>query len=328
MTAPVRATGAIRQQRLAVPLAVSHTVVTEVAVISLRVEHGDVHGTGEVAVGPWTTEPAETVRGGAVAVAGSAPAPATVDDVAGMLAREPLAGRGPTTRMLVEMALLDLLARRAALPLWRLLGLPQPEPYRVFRTLSVGAAPDPADTGPIKVKLGGPRDVEVLRRLAQDPDRPVIVDVNRGWSRADWTAVRDPLRRVRLQALEDPVADPGLLPEVRSALPGVPVLLDEGIRTAAQAVAALDRADGANVKLAKMGGLLAAGEALSRVRDAGGRRMLGCFVEPPDTIAYAAQVAGLADWTDLDGHLLLTGDPVPDRLRLDTERPGRPVFHP
>jgi L-Ala-D/L-Glu epimerase len=91
-------------------------------------------------------------------------------------------------------------------------------------------------------------------------------------------------------------------------------------------VAALERADGANVKLAKMGGLLAARDSLERVAKAGGRTMLGCFVEPPSTIAYAAQLAGLAGWTDLDGHLLLVGGPVPPRLALDADRPGRPEF--
>ncbi|MET0423380.1 MAG: enolase C-terminal domain-like protein [Actinoplanes sp.] len=319
-------TGVVREQQLAVPLAVSHTVVTTISVISVRVELAGAHGTGEVAVGPWTTEPAETVRGGAVALLRDFRAPLTVAGLSAALAAEPLAGRGPTTRMLVEMAVLDLIARRAGLPLWKLLDLPRPQPYEVFRTLSVGASLDPADTGRLKVKLGGPGDVALLERLAADPDREVVIDVNRGWSRADWHAVRGPLSRVRLQALEDPVSDPALLPEVRAALPGVPVLLDEGIRTADQAVDALRRADGANVKLAKMGGLLAARDALTRVAAAGGRRMLGCFVEPPDTIAYAALLSGLADWTDLDGHLLLTGDPVPERLCPAADAPGRPTF--
>ncbi|MGX6603297.1 enolase C-terminal domain-like protein [Micromonosporaceae bacterium Da 78-11] len=321
-----RVTGAIREQRLAVPLAVSHTVVTTVSVITVRVATADHHGTGEVAVGPWTTEPTETVRGGAVATLRDYRPPLTVAGLITALAAEPLAGRGPTTRMLVEMALLDLIARQAGLPLWKLLDLPRPQPYEVFRTLSVGARLDPADTGRLKIKLGGPGDVELLERLAAEGDREVVVDVNRGWSRADWQAVRGPLSRVRLQALEDPVADPALLPEVRAALPGVPILLDEGIRTADQAVDALRRADGANVKLAKMGGLLAARDALTKVGAAGGRRMLGCFVEPPDTIAYAAQLSGLADWTDLDGHLLLTGDPVPATLCPVADAPGRPAF--
>ncbi|MCY1143628.1 hypothetical protein OWR29_36980 [Actinoplanes sp. Pm04-4] len=316
----------VEQRRLAVPLAVSHTVVTDVTVVTLSVAAGDIRGTGEVAVGPWTTEPAETVRGGALAAVQAFTGRATVTEVAGALAREPLARRGPTTRLLAEMALLDLAARTAGRPLWQLLGLARPEPYDVLRTVSVGAEVPAGPDARLKVKLGGPGDADVLTRLATLAAREVVIDVNRGWTRDDWRRVREPLRRLRPQALEDPVADPGLLAEVRAALPGVPILLDEGIRTPDQAVAALERADGANVKLAKMGGLLAARESLERVAKAGGRTMLGCFVEPPSTIAYAAQLAGLAGWTDLDGHLLLVGGPVPPRLALDVDRPGRPEF--
>ena len=37
--------------------------------------------------------------------------------------------------------------------------------------------------------------------------------------------------------------------------------------------------------------------------------MLGCMVESQLGVAAAAQVASLADWVDLDGHLLLASSP-------------------
>ena len=176
------------------------------------------------------------------------------------------------------------------------------------------------ERGRLKVKLGGPDDLDVLAALAKlDPaEAEVIVDVNRGWDEQAWLAVAGTLADVAaLVALEDPVADPGLLPLVRTALPNVPVLLDEGIRTAADAEQAAARADGANVKLVKFGGLLAARDGLLRLRDRGARAMIGCFVEPPRAIAYAAQLTGLADWADLDGHLILDGGEPGGELGLD-----------
>jgi len=56
--------------------------------------------------------------------------------------------------------------------------------------------------------------------------------------------------------------------------------------------------------------------------------MLGCTIEPPRAIAYAAQLAGLCDWADLDGHLWLEPEPAPSALRLDSSRPGIPRLVP
>ena len=58
----------------------------------------------------------------------------------------------------------------------------------------------------------------------------------------------------------------------------------------------------------------------------GKTRMLGCFLEPPRSIAYAAQLNGLCDWTDLDGHFWLTEDPAVPAYRLDSTRPGIPTI--
>jgi L-Ala-D/L-Glu epimerase / N-acetyl-D-glutamate racemase len=37
--------------------------------------------------------------------------------------------------------------------------------------------------------------------------------------------------------------------------------------------------------------------------------MIGCMVESQLGVAPAAQIASLADWVDLDGHLLLADEP-------------------
>jgi L-alanine-DL-glutamate epimerase-like enolase superfamily enzyme len=47
--------------------------------------------------------------------------------------------------------------------------------------------------------------------------------------------------------------------------------------------------------------------------------MLGCMVESQLGVAPAAAIASLADWVDLDGHLLLADEPF-SGLRLDRGR--------
>jgi len=45
-------------------------------------------------------------------------------------------------------------------------------------------------------------------------------------------------------------------------------------------------------------------------RASGLKVMLGCMIESSLGISAAAQLAPLADWLDLDGHLLLADDPL------------------
>lgn len=124
--------------------------------------------------------------------------------------------------------------------------------------------------------------------------------------------------------LEDPVRDPALLPEIRAALPATAVLLDEGIATPADAEFAVRVAGGLNVKPMRFGGLLPALTALTAATGQGAARMLGCFLEPPRAIAYAAQLAGLCDWSDLDGHFWVSDDPAVAEYGLDSSAPGIP----
>ncbi|MBX7268188.1 hypothetical protein KIF24_20585 [Micromonospora sp. Llam7] len=248
----------IVRQRLADPLVVSHTVVAEVALVTLRVSVNGRVGEGQVAVGPWTDEDASVVgecaagmaaamlAGAAEEPARGAPAAPTVAEVAAATEVGPLRAGLPTARMLAEMALLDLAGVVAGQPLWLLLGLRPPVPLRLWRTVSRGAVAGPIPGDRLKVKLGGPQDAATLELLAATarPDRAVVVDVNRGWDAADWRRLRDRVAAVRPTALEDPVADPRLLPEVRADLPGVPVLLDEGVTDLASAHESTVRADG------------------------------------------------------------------------------------
>jgi L-alanine-DL-glutamate epimerase-like enolase superfamily enzyme len=322
---------------LARPLRVSHTSVTEVDVVTLEIRGPTATGSGEVTLGPWTRERPDAVRAAALEAArdllgpdpfGPAHGPVTEPGaIAAAVFRHLDRGCSPTAVMLAEMAVLDQAARRAGQPLHRFLALPRPVAVPLWRTVSVGE-PVPRDARRLKVKLGGPGDGEVLAALARGADgsRQVVLDVNRGWSAEDVERHRDALLGLRPDVLEDPVADPALLERVRAGLPGVPVVLDEGVRTPAEAEDAARRADGANVKLLKSGGLFAARAALERLGQLGAVRMLGCFVETERAIAYAAQLSGLADWTDLDGHLLLSGEVGPDVLELEETGHGVPTL--
>ncbi|NUQ01117.1 MAG: dipeptide epimerase, partial [Armatimonadetes bacterium] len=66
---------------------------------------------------------------------------------------------------------------------------------------------------------------------------------------------------------------------------------------------------GVNVKLEKVGGIGGALRTIHTARACGLRVMLGCFCASSVSLTMAAHLAPLADWCDLDGHLLVADDP-------------------
>ena len=63
------------------------------------------------------------------------------------------------------------------------------------------------------------------------------------------------------------------------------------------------------MKLDKAGGIAAAFSLISAVRGRGLQVLLGCMVSSSLGVAAGLQLAGLADYVDLDGALLLARDP-------------------
>lgn len=304
---------------------ISHMTIETVDIVRLTLgDTGDGHvGDGEIAADLGYGQDATVIGAEAAAMARAvagrgqltpAELVATLDQVGEQVS-------GPA-RMLVEMAFLDRAARRAGVPVWRLLDLPEPGTVRLLHTVPIGEE-IPAGTRPVKIKLGGHDDDVVLRGLVDVPG-PIILDVNRGWGARDWVRLRDLVTEIAPEVLEDPVRDRDLLAEVRAALPNTKVILDECVDTVADVEAAVAVADGANTKLMRLGGLLPGHRVLTDLGARGATRMLGCFLEPPRAIAYAAQLVGLCEWTDLDGHFWLTGDPSVMSYRLDSSAPGVP----
>jgi len=302
------------------PFRVSHATVRTVTKVSMTMCRGSVCGQGEVTVGPWTDTVANEVASAALLIADRLPgASYALGDVERAIS--PARATLPAAALLAEMTALDLLARAEQAPLWALLQLPEPPSLlALWATVPIGEPIDSASPR-IKVKLGGPNDAALLDQLRAACGE-VLVDVNRGWSVTDFDLLADRLRAVPLTALEDPVSDVASLQHVRQQLTDVPVILDEGIETLSDVAGAVTAADGVNVKLLRMGGLLEARKALEVVAGSGAVAMIGCYIESPRAIAYAAQLAGLATICDLDGHLWLTGGMCAEGLSLDTASPG------
>ena len=106
---------------------------------------------------------------------------------------------------------------------------------------------------------------------------------------------------------------------LREVEPRPPIVVDEGCHDLRDVARVAGYADAINVKLAKAGGVREALRMVHAARALGLSVMIGCMVESQLAVAPAAHIASLADWVDLDGHLLLAEQPFTG-LELDRGR--------
>jgi L-alanine-DL-glutamate epimerase-like enolase superfamily enzyme len=216
----------------------------------------------------------------------------------------------------IDIALHDLVSRRLGMPLWRLLGTSPEIPPTDF---SIGldeplvvaerarrAARFPA----LKIKVGGPADIETVEAVRAVYAGPIRVDANTGWEPEQGAALVPELERLGVELIEQPFPAHELrrLRWLQERSP-LPIVADESAVTIDDLEGLVGVVAGINVKLMKCGGVGPALRMLERARELGFRLMLGCMEETSVGIVAAAAVGSLAEWIDLDGNLLLAGDP-------------------
>jgi L-alanine-DL-glutamate epimerase-like enolase superfamily enzyme len=223
----------------------------------------------------------------------------------------------PAAKAAVDIALYDRAARRAGLPLYNYLGVPNPNGKE--STISIGIdTPEGTlarmakfpGTQVFKIKMGYPGDIERFRLIAAATDKRLRIDANGGW---DPETALDNVRRLNelgVEVIEQPlpVEHHDYLARLRE-VSAAPILVDEGCRTAADVPRYAGLVDGVNVKLMKCGGVGPALEIIAVARALGLKLMLGCMLECAVSVTAAAHLAGMFDYLDLDSHLLLADDP-------------------
>jgi L-alanine-DL-glutamate epimerase-like enolase superfamily enzyme len=249
----------------------------------------------------------------------------------------------PCALAALDMALWDLTAKQAGLPLYRMLGLAR---RAVVSSVTVGINPPEVvrDRVPLllaqgaralKIKLGTPDGIEADKAMfaavleaAQGSGAVLRVDANGGWSLEDarhmmaWLAERD------VEYIEQP-----LVKGAEDQLPdlfrdrALPIFVDESCRMSTDIPAFAHCVDGVNLKLMKCGGITEALRIVATARAHGQKTMLGCMGESAISIAAGASLGALFDYIDLDSHLNLdpdpaTGAPFVDGVTLPADRPG------
>ena len=221
-------------------------------------------------------------------------------------------------RNAIDCALWDLEAKRSVTSAARLAGITKLKPVLTAFTLSLDT-PDAmaakAASVPglplLKLKLGGAGDAARMAAVREArPDARLIVDANEAWNEEHLEALLFAAAGAGIELIEQPLpagADEALAQIKRV----VPICADESVHTRADLARLEGLYDAINIKLDKAGGLT---EALALKREAeamGFRIMIGSMVATSLAVAPAFLLAQGAEWTDLDGPLLLAHDRTP-----------------
>ncbi len=235
----------------------------------------------------------------------------------------------------LDIALHDLVARGLGVPLYELLDTPTGIPPTDF-SVGIDAPAAVAERAArasgfpaLKIKVGGPSDLETLEAVRGVFSGPLRVDANTGWSPEEGERLIPDLVRLGVELIEQPVPA-RQRPRLRwlQERSPIPVVVDESAVTIDDLDALVGVVAGINVKLTKCGGVGPALAMMRRARELGFRVMLGCMEETSVGISAAAALAGLAEWVDLDGNLLLADDPYEglvlgaDKRWILTTEPG------
>jgi L-Ala-D/L-Glu epimerase len=275
-------------------------------IVELR--DGDVVGRGECVPYARYGESLDSAEAAILAVRG--------DILAGM-DRKALQAALPAgaARNALDCALIDLLAKRAGVRAWTLLGLPEPGPVVTAYTLGLdsvermAAAARAAGGYPLlKLKVTGEGDLERVRAVrAAAPAARLVVDANEAWTPAQLERFAPAFAELGVVMIEQPLpaGDDGAL----AGYDGPVVLCaDESCHDTAS-LERLPRGYGMiNIKLDKTGGLTEALRLEAAARARGLRVMVGCMMASSLAMAPALLVAQGAEVVDLDGPLWLARD--------------------
>ena len=322
------------------PLRISRGEILGGENLFVSVSDGRLTGWGEMA--PSASEGAADVAEGRAQLEGFC-ATGLEGAIHDIWARAHANGVGGCALAALDMALWDLHAKQAGMPLYRLLGLAR---RGVVSSLTVGINPPEVvrervplllarGARALKIKLGSNDGIEVdkamfaaVHEAAAGSDAVLRVDANGGWSLPDarhmmgWLAARD------VEYIEQPLVEGAedQLPELFKSR-ALPIFVDESCRFSSDIPGFAHCVDGVNLKLMKCGGITEALRIVATARAHGLKTMIGCMGESSVAIAAGASLSALFDYIDLDSHLNLDPDPASgapfmDGVTLPEDRPG------
>ncbi|MBZ5857053.1 mandelate racemase/muconate lactonizing enzyme family protein [Flavihumibacter profundi] len=242
-----------------------------------------------------------------------------------------------TIKSAFDMALYDIAAKAAGMPLFQFLGGKNQKKLETDLTIGIGSPADMADKAIefvkngvriIKIKLGRSpeEDIERVRLIREAAGKEIIlrIDANQGWDRPGAEKALVAMGDLNIQFCEQPMRtfNDHLLPGLKKISP-VPVMADESVYNHhdAERLIRTDSCSYVNIKLAKTGGILEAISVNRVCEKAGIPCMMGGMLESRVALtafAHFATAFGNVLFYDMDTCLLgHKEDPVTGGVRYN-----------
>ena len=233
-----------------------------------------------------------------------------------------------------DMALYDVAAKQAQLPLYKFLGGSKNKIITTDMTVGIGSPEKMANDAlrfkeegfpAIKVKLGQSTELDVARikaiREAVGPELPLRIDANQGWDVATAITILKALAAYNIEHCEEPIARWNFmqLPLVKKESP-IKIMADESCCTQHDAarLAQLHACDYFNIKLGKSGGIFNALKIVEEGVKANIKLQIGSFMESrlaTSAFVHFAYCNEAIVHFDLDTPLMMAEDPVQNGLQ-------------
>jgi len=244
-------------------------------------------------------------------------------------------GKNPSAMAMIDMALYDLMAKKAGVPVYRFLG-----GYRdsISTSITIGILPLKVTLEKakqfyrqgfniLKIKGGSnvQEDIEKVIRIKEEIGNQVEIrfDANQGYSLENAIEFITKTKSAGVELLEQPTdkKNDELLKQVSQKV-SVPVMADESLMTLKDVyrLTSNDATDMINIKLMKVGGITEALHINSVAKAANVEAMVGCMDESALGIAAGLHFALARPniiYADLDGHFDLIDDPFAGLIRLE-----------
>lgn len=217
-------------------------------------------------------------------------------------------------RNALDSALWDFEAKRAAKPIWEMLGI-SPQTLTSVATLGIDTPENMAqaarafgDYPCLKVKLNGDNPIGRIEAIrTARPDVDLIIDVNQGWNFLELKEYVPALHKLGVSMIEQPLPRGGD-EELEGFKSEVPLGADESCLNLAEYPTAAKRYDVINIKLDKCGGLTEGLEIVQLAKRDGKGLMIGNMVGSSLSMAPAYVIGQHCQYIDIDGPMFLQRD--------------------
>jgi o-succinylbenzoate synthase len=233
------------------------------------------------------------------------------------------------TKSAFDMALYDVVAKAANMPLYQFLGGENNRIVTTDMTVGINSPQYMADAAlkfknkgfpAIKIKLGTNTKDDVARikhiREAVGDNIPLRIDANQGWDETTAIATLKALEKYDIEHCEQPVKARHFeaLARVKQQSP-IPIMADESCFDAIDAfnLIKMNACDYINIKLSKSGGIHNALKINAIAETAGVKCQIGCFSETRlamSALMHFALASPNVIHFDMDAPLMLSADPV------------------